>query len=314
MRRLTDIILIAAIVLVVLFALQRCTGVFDSVIGWFQPKTTISTVNVEDIRKIGQLKVLTINKEFLVSQYRKRNFLISDDEIHIVYDGRIDLGFDLSECQDSCITRRGDSTFVTLPPVRILNQNEVYVEPGDVKIESGTWTNSEMEGFKRRANAYMLYSSERDDCYRRAEQMGMQTLTELLRPMETNFIQVSVAGRDDYGMPLGENAEKKKQEGKNPYRYIADGKKHYLAYQNGSQLYYEGVSDYDLIAVADICNTYMNGKKMKAHLKMEKKKKSNSYFGNDSPFSKSPMKNTRLEKLQKDIKQHVNKYLSISVE
>ena len=314
MRRLTDIILIAAIVLVVLFAVQRCTGVFDGVIGWFRPKTTISTVTVEDIRKIGQLKVLTIYKEFLVSQYRKRSFLIPDDEIHIVYDGRIDLGFDLAECPDSCITRHGDSTFVTLPPVRILNQNEVYVDPGDVKIESGTWTNGEMEGFKHRANAYMLYSSERDDCYRRAERMGMQTITELLRPMETNYIEVRVAGRDDYGMPLGENVKKKKQAEQNPYRYIEDGKKHYLEYQNGSQLYYEGVSDYDLIAVADICNAYMDGKKLKAHLKMEKKKKSNSYFGNDSPFSKSPLKNTKLYKLQKDIKQHVNKYLAISVE
>lgn len=314
MRKLTDIILIAAIVLVVLFAVQRCTGAFDGVIGWFQPKTEISTVTVEDIKKIGQLKVLTVNKEFLVSQYRKRGFLISDDEIHIVYDGRIDLGFDLSECQDSCITRRGDSTFVTLPPVEILNQNEVYVGPGDVKIEDGTWTNNEMEGFKRRANAYMLYSCERDDCYRRAERMGMQTITELLRPLETNYIEVRVAGRKSYGMPIADNPKKKKLADQNPYRYVTDGKQNYLEFQNGSVLYYEGVNDYDLIAAADICNTYMEGKKLKAKLKMEKKKKSNSYLGNDSPFSKTSTKNTKLQKLEKDIKMNVNKYLSIRVE
>ena len=313
MRKLTDIILIAAIVLVVLFAVNRCTGVFDGIFGWFSPKTEISTVTVDDIKKIGQLKVLTINKEFLVSQYRKRGFLISDDEIHIVFDGRIDLGFDLSECQDSCISRRGDSTFVTLPPVKILNQNEVYVGPGDVKIEDGTWSNDEMEAFKRRANAYMLYSCERDDCYRRAERMGMQTITDLIRPLETNYIEVKVAGRKSYGMPMTENKKKKQLAEKNPYHYVTDGKKHYLEYQNGSVLTYEGVSDYDLIAVADMCNTFMEGKKLNALLTMEKKKKSNSYLGFDSPFSNSSLKNTKLEKLQKDIKQHVNKYLSIKL-
>ncbi len=313
MRKLTDTILIAAIVLVVLFAVQQCTGLFDGVFGWFRPKTEISTVTVEDIKKIGQLKVLTINKEFLVSQYRKRGFLISDDEIHIVFDGRLDLGFDLAQCQDSCITRRGDSTFVTLPPVRILNQNEVYVGPGDVKIEDGTWTNDEMEAFKQRANAYMLYSCERDDCYRRAERMGMQTITELLRPLQTSYIEVRVEGRKSYGMPLAENKKKKQLADKNPYHYVIDGKKRYLEFQNGSKLTYEGVSDYDLIAVADMCNIYMEGRKLNAHLKMEKKKKSNSYLGFDSPFSKTPVKNTKLEQLQKDIKQHVNKYLSISL-
>ena len=86
MRKLTDTILIIAVIAVVLLAVGKCTNIFDGVTGWFSPKTTISTVTVEEIQKIGQLKVLTVNKEFLVSQYRKRSFLISDDEIHIVYD------------------------------------------------------------------------------------------------------------------------------------------------------------------------------------------------------------------------------------
>lgn len=311
MRKLTDILLIAAIVIVVLFAVNRCTGVFDGVTGWFRPQTGISQVTIEDIRKIGQLKVLTVNKEFLVSQYRKRGFLISDDEIHIVYDGRIDLGFDLSDCRDSCIVRRSDSTFVTLPAVQVLNQNSVYVDPGDVKIEDGKWTNSEMEGFKKRANAYMLYSSERDDCYHRAERMGMQTITNLLRPLETSYIEVRVEGRESYGMSPSDDGKQKQISQQNPYRYVIDDDKTYLEYLNGSVLFYDGVADYDLIAVADLFNVYMDGKKMKVTLRQEKKKKSNSYIGFDSPFSKQSGSKGRLAQFEKTIKQNVNKYLSV---
>lgn len=310
MRKLTDTILIIAIIAVVLFAVSKCTGIFDGVTGWFRPKTTISTVTLEEIQKIGQLKVLTVNKEFLVSQYRKRSFLISDDEIHIVYDGRIDLGFDLSKCDANSIERRNDSTFIHMPPVEILNQDSMFVNPGVVKIEDGKWTNTEMEAFKNRANAYMLYSSERDDCYRRAEKMGMQTFTELVSPLETNYIEVTVEGRESYGMPLEKNANKKKKAQANPYKYIIDGNRHYLEYQNGGTLTYEGVSDYDLIAVADMFNSYMNGKPEHVVLKMEKKKKSNSYLGFDSPFSKAT-KSSPLRQLEKEIKLHVNKYLSI---
>lgn len=310
MRKLTDTILIIAVIAVVLFAVGKCTNIFDGVAGWFGPKTTISTVTLEEIQKIGQLKVLTVNKEFLVSQYRKRSFLISDDEIHIVYDGRIDLGFDLSKCDANSIERRNDSTFIHMPPVEILNQDSIYVNPGVVKIEDGKWSNAEMEAFKHRANAYMLYSSERDDCYRKAEKMGMQTFTDLVRPLETNYIEVTVEGRESYGMPIEKNAAKKKKAQTNPYKYIIDGSRHYLEYQNGATLTYEGVSDYDLIAVADMFNSYMNGKPEHVVLKMEKKKKSNSYLGFDSPFSKVT-KSLPLSQLEKEIKLHVNKYLSI---
>ena len=309
MKKLADIILIVVLIAVILFAVSKCTGVFDGLTGWFQPKTTISTVTIEDIKKIGQIKVLTVNKEFLVSQYRKRNFLISDDEIHIVYNGRIDLGFDLSKCEENCIERRNDSTFIHMPPVEILNQNNMYVNPGEVKIEDGEWSNKEMEGFKKRANAYMLYSSERDDCYRRAEKIGMQTLTELIRPLETNYIEVTIDGRENYGMPPNDNAKKKKLSQENPYKYIIDDKNKYLEYSNGSKLSYAGVSDYDLIAVADMFNTFMDGKTVNAFLRV-RTNKNNSVLGFDSPFSKNT-KSAKLAQLEKDIKLNVNKDLSI---
>ena len=254
MKRLWAYSLFSILLLIaILWGVNRLTGVFNGATAIFRSQTSISAVTLKDIAPTMQLRTLTIRKELLVSQYRQNPWYQGDDEIHVVYPGRIDLGFDLRRCHEDWLQVTGDSTLVRLPAVEILNAQGNYTGLADVKIEVGTWTGNDMNLLHDRANALMLRSCEADDCYRRAEELGAKTLMELLATFGYRNIAVSIDHRDSYG---GYTFKGDSQ----PYLYWTEGAARYLKFRDGSQLLYDGISEYELLCFADLYRSYLSQK------------------------------------------------------
>jgi hypothetical protein len=175
---------------------------------------------------------------------------MGNDEIHVVYPGRIDLGFDLSKCQDDWLTVQGDSTLVHMPAVEILNKNSNLTGLADVKIEVGKWQVADMNLLHDRANAQMLRSCEAEDCYRRAEELGAKALTELLSSFGYQNITVSIDHRASYGSYSFNGSD-------NAFQYWAEGTARYLKFRDGSRLIYDGLGEYELLAFADLFRRYL---------------------------------------------------------
>ena len=76
----------------------------------------------------------------------------------------------------------GDSTFVTLPPISILNEDGHYVDEARMRvpIQSGEWNYVEMNALRAKANNEMLVSSLAENCMQEAAVQGKAVVEKLL--------------------------------------------------------------------------------------------------------------------------------------
>jgi len=253
MKKLLVYILFSVVLLAaILWGVNRLTGVFDGATAIFRSETSIGTVTLKDISPTMQLRTLSIQKELLVSEYRENPWYQGNDEIHVVYPGRLELGFDLSKCGDDWLQVVGDSTFVRLPAVELLNADNNYTGLADVKIEVGKWQSADMNRLHQRANAMMLRSCEAEDCYHRAETLGANALIELLTSFGYKNITVDIAHRSSYGSYRFVSEEQQ------PFQYWTEGMASYLKFRDGSRMLYSGLGEYELLAFADLFRKYLD--------------------------------------------------------
>ncbi len=164
-------------------------------------------ITINDLSKTEQLKVVSFHKEVLVGQHRLRKgvFKDSEDKIYVVYPATINVGFDLSKCNNQSIRRIGeDSVMVTLPPVEVLNKDGLAVDEADkhTAIENGQWGAKDMNMLRKRAEAIMLRNCEADSCYAMAEQLGAKMVMAMVKNLGYENVQVEVLPRQNYGLAL----------------------------------------------------------------------------------------------------------------
>jgi hypothetical protein len=221
---------------------------------------TVGRINITDISPTRKLKVLSWYKEVMVSQTRQDAGIFGYDEEQIcaICPARLDLGFDLSECDSVWYVERNDSVWVTLPPVTILNRDRWLVSDAErrIPIEQGKWSAAEKKDLSTRANALMLFKCEKNDCWSKAEEQGRRTVTDILSSLGKKNISVRILPRrrsPRVTLP----ASLSEAQRANPYRFftLSDGTA-CLRYQNGSHLYYKGLSYAELFAVAELYYTF----------------------------------------------------------
>jgi hypothetical protein len=120
-------------------------------------------ITINQISKTEQLKVVSFHKDILVSEHRlgKGIFSSTEDKIYVIYPATLNLGFDLSKCNEQTFRKQGEDTvLVTLPPVEVLNKKGYTIDEAGkhTAIEKGNWSNETMAGLKKRAEAIMLRS------------------------------------------------------------------------------------------------------------------------------------------------------------
>ena len=170
-------------------------------------------VTISELSKTEQLKVVSFHKEILVGQHRLRKGLFKDTEekIYVVYPATINVGFDLSKCDNQSIVRLGeDSVLVTLPPVEILNKDGFSVDEASkhTAIENGVWEANDMNMLRKRAEAMMLRNCETDSCYRMAEQVGAKMVKAMINNLGYSHVEVKILPRTNYGLALSKKGQR----------------------------------------------------------------------------------------------------------
>ncbi len=119
-------------------------GVITMVIITRNDSVAVTTTATDDgllqviaMREIGEWECLSVDDEELVDTVRK-TFLGSDYLARIYY-GTLRFGFDLREAPDDWIVASGDSLYVTLPAVRLLDERFIDESRTRTFYESGTW-------------------------------------------------------------------------------------------------------------------------------------------------------------------------------
>ena len=265
-KRKRNIIIVAIVVAIALILYLMQDVVEQAYHSIFDARTEIGHVMLSDLTKTEKLTVLSLYKEVVVSQYKETSnmFLGSKKyQIHSVYPGRIDVGFDLKNCADDWLLMREDTAYVKLPAVEILNQGGWFIDEAsrETPIEEGEWTNEDYARLSHRANALLKRNSELDDCYRMAEENGKRVVQNLLQAMGIKFVKIEVEPRDYY-RPFTIDYDNTGRKGVHYDFYVnASNGNRYVKFDDGGLLSYQGdIDDEDLYSIIDMFLVFTQGK------------------------------------------------------
>lgn len=157
-------------------------------------ETDVYTVTMQDIAPLSQLNVMTIHKEVLVGKHKRDNIIGSPEySIYVIYPAKLQLGFDLSHCKEDWLVQRGDTIYVTLPPIEILNKDYSYVDESNrqVPVQTGSWTEQEMNSLREEANHRMVSQCTNEGCWELATTLGKDVIADLLKTLGRRHVIVS---------------------------------------------------------------------------------------------------------------------------
>ena len=250
-----------AVIALLLFLRSQRQQISDFYDYLFKPQVEVGHIQLSDLSKTEKMKILSMYKEVVVSQYRQGlSFFYgqSTAEIHSIYPGRIDIGFDLSKCDENWISTEGDTVVVNLPPVEILNKDSWYIDEAkrQTPIEEGSWTAADYTKMARRANALIKRTCELEDCYKQAEAQGFKVVANLLRAFGYQNMRINIQTREQYKPFYIVDTNTAKYY--NPYKFYTglDGST-FIRFNNNAQLNYQGdFSDEELLGFIDLFNQY----------------------------------------------------------
>ena len=182
LTRLYLFIIALCVVLVVVGIVWTCNGVKNTSLSLGVNEKIDCTPNIVDrMRAIGQWEFLTVSDEELIDTVRKGFF--SDDELVRIYYGKLRLGIDLSDCSEDWIKQKGDTIYVTIPEIRLLDQN--FIDEARTKsfFESGKWSNADRQAMYDRARERMIWRCMNPENKKVARENAVEQVQKMLAPI-----------------------------------------------------------------------------------------------------------------------------------
>lgn len=116
-------------------------------------KINITPTQVRAMKEIGEWEFLSIEDEEMIDTTRRK--LFGTDELIRIYSGTLRLGIDLAEAKDDWLTVTGDTLTVTLPRVKLLDEDFIDEAKTQSFFETGTWNDAAREAMYQRAKEKM---------------------------------------------------------------------------------------------------------------------------------------------------------------
>lgn len=190
LHKLTIMLASLAIIAVVVCMVWFCNATKESTLSFSSNEEIDFTPTiVERMRSIGQWEFLSISDEELIDTVRTGFF--TDDELVRIYYGTLSIGIDLRDCSKDWISTEGDTIFVTLPEVKLLDQNFIDEASSRSFFETGSWSNKDRKAMYERARQRMLSRCLTEENLNTARLNAREQIGRMLRPIaEPKVIRV----------------------------------------------------------------------------------------------------------------------------
>lgn len=116
-------------------------------------RINITPTQVLAMKEIGEWEFLSIEDEEMVDTVRKG--LFKDDELIRIYYGTLRLGFDMRQVKDGWIKADNDTLDVTLPKIKLLDEEFIDEARTQSFFESGSWSDKDRDDMYKRAYSKM---------------------------------------------------------------------------------------------------------------------------------------------------------------
>jgi hypothetical protein len=160
----------------------------DSMTVHVDDKINLTPTQVKEMKEIGEWEFLSIEDEEMVDTTRKR--LFKDDELIRIYTGTLRLGIDLAEAKDDWITTDGDTLRVTLPPIKLLDEDFIDEAKTQSFFESGSWSDKARDDMYHRAKEKMKQRCLTKENISSAEDNAMKQFFQMFKAMGFEFVEV----------------------------------------------------------------------------------------------------------------------------
>lgn len=182
LNKLTIMLASLAIIAVVVCLVWFCNATKESTLSFSSNEEIDFTPTiVERMRSIGQWEFLSISDEELIDTVRTGFF--TDDELVRIYYGTLSIGIDLRDCSKDWISTKGDTIFVTLPEVKLLDQNFIDEASSRSFFETGSWSNKDRKAMYERARQRMLSRCLTEENLNTARLNAREQIGRMLRPI-----------------------------------------------------------------------------------------------------------------------------------
>lgn len=190
LNKLTIMLASLAIIAVVVCMVWFCNATKESTLSFSSNEEIDFTPTiVERMRSIGQWEFLSISDEELIDTVRTGFF--TDDELVRIYYGTLSIGIDLRDCSKDWISTEGDTIFITLPEVKLLDQNFIDEASSRSFFETGSWSNKDRKAMYERARQRMLSRCLTEENLKTARLNAREQIGRMLRPIaEPKVIRV----------------------------------------------------------------------------------------------------------------------------
>ena len=190
LHKLTIMLASLAIIAVVVCMVWFCNATKESTLSFSSNEEIDFTPTiVERMRSIGQWEFLSISDEELIDTVRTGFF--TDDELVRIYYGTLSIGIDLRDCSKDWISTEGDTIFLTLPEVKLLDQNFIDEASSRSFFETGSWSNKDRKAMYERARQRMLSRCLTEENLNTARLNAREQIGRMLRPIaEPKVIRV----------------------------------------------------------------------------------------------------------------------------
>lgn len=145
---------------------------------------------VTKIREIGEFTSMCFYEEVVIKEEKSDRLSESDfgrmmnlngkDNLVLIAGGEMRAGFDLTQIGDKDIRVSGDTLFVNLPAVKIL---DVICNPSDIEVyeETGKWSHDQSVAVQAKAKEKILQDAMEMKILQKAEESGIAKISGLFR-------------------------------------------------------------------------------------------------------------------------------------
>lgn len=148
----------------------------------------ITPEQIQAIKAIGEWEFLSVSTEEMVDTMRRG--LFSDDHLVRIYYGTLRLGVNLHKAEPGWIVARGDTVYVTLPAMGLLDNDFIDEARTSSFYESGRWKPQDREALYRKAYRKMIAHCLTPSNIRSAENNADAQFRNMMRSMGFNNVVV----------------------------------------------------------------------------------------------------------------------------
>ena len=185
MKKILTLILVIVVLGLVYMTVKTMNDGVDKLKDLTKDTYRLENLQVSELKELMQIGAY--NFQDVVKIEKIKEGIFSDDEIIASYTCNINIGVDFADTVKGWAQKKGDSAFLKLPPIKILNTNNQVIIRSSFPIRTGSWSNEELKQLSDSASEIFIVQAK--EMFPEAKQ-ELEEKLEAILSMKYKYVEV----------------------------------------------------------------------------------------------------------------------------